>query len=82
MIEYLNDKYHNIVQQEIQNLNKLTDKNIENIVNKIPDDLLTDVHKAYIIQYLKKRRNRLLEIVWMGWKNDKRTVVNLERANK
>ena len=40
----------------------ITDKDIEIIVNKIPDDLLTLEHKKYIIYYLKKRRNILLNI--------------------
>lgn len=62
LIEYLNNKYHNIVQSEIENLSKLTDNKIEEIVNKIPDDLLTKIHKNYIIQYLKKRRDILLSI--------------------
>ena len=62
LIEFLNKKYHNIVQQEIRKLNKLTDKIIEEIVEKIPDDLLTKKHKQYIIFYLKTRRNILLSI--------------------
>ena len=63
LIEYLNSEYHTIVQKEIKNLRKLTDEKIEEIVNKIPDDLLTKVHKDYIIQYLKKRRDILLSII-------------------
>lgn len=62
LIEYLNKKYHEIVKTEILNLNKLTDKIIEDIVEKIPDDLLTKMHKKYIINYLKKRRDILLNI--------------------
>ena len=44
--------------QEDDRFNQL----IENIVNRIPDDLLTDKHKIYIIMYLKRRRNILLSI--------------------
>ena len=62
MIEYLNENYHDTVQKEIENLNKLTDDIIEEIVNKIPDNLLTKMHKEYIIAYLKKRRDILLNI--------------------
>jgi len=62
LIEYLNENYHDIVQKEIKNLNKLTDDLIEKIVKKIPDDLLTEMHKKYIIVYLKKRRDILLNI--------------------
>ncbi len=62
LIKYLNDSYHEYVQRELNNLNKLTDELIEIIVNKIPDDLLTIRHKKYIIEYLKKRRDILLNI--------------------
>ena len=37
LVKYLNDNYHNLVQNEIVNLNKLTDEVIEAIVEKIPD---------------------------------------------
>ena len=33
------------------------------IVNSIPDELLTNIHKKYIIEYLIKRRNILLQII-------------------
>lgn len=62
LIEYLNENYRNIVQNEILNLKKLTNEKIEKIVNKIPDELLTDKHKEFIIIYLKKRRDLLLNI--------------------
>lgn len=62
LIKYLNDNYSDIVQKEIINLNKLTDEVIEKIVNRIPNELLTKKHKEYIITYLKKRRNILLNI--------------------
>lgn len=62
LINYLNENYHDILINYINNLNKLTDNIIENIVNKIPDELLTDKHKQYIIYYLKKRRDILLSI--------------------
>lgn len=62
LISYLNENYHDILINEINNLNKLTDNIIEDIVNKVPDELLTDKHKQYIIEYLKKRRDILLSI--------------------
>ena len=62
LIEYLNKNYPELVQKEIKNLNKLTDDIISTIVLKIPDDLLTKIHKEYIINYLKKRRDILLNI--------------------
>ena len=62
LIKYLKKNYPSMTQRKIQNLNRLTDKKIESIVNKIPDELLTEIHKKYIIDYLKKRRDILLEI--------------------
>lgn len=62
LIKYLNDNYHDLVQKEISNLKKLTDDKIKEIVNKIPNELLTSKHKEYIIIYLKKRRDILLAI--------------------
>jgi len=58
----LNNKYHEFVQKELIKLNKLNDETIEDIVNRIPDEMLTEKHKEYIIKYLKKRRNILLNI--------------------
>lgn len=62
LIEYLNKLYPVVVQKELENLKKLTDRKIENIVSNIPDNLLTKKHKEYIIIYLKKRRDILLNI--------------------
>lgn len=62
LIKYLYDNYPQYVIQEINNLNKLTDEMISELVNKIPDELLTNKHKEYIIIYLIKRRNILLSI--------------------
>lgn len=63
LIEYLNENYNDIIKKEILNLNKLTNEKIEEIVEKIPEDLLTKIHKEYIIKYLKKRRDILLNII-------------------
>ena len=63
LIEELNKKYPNEIKYEIDNLNKLTDNIIEDLVNKIPNDLLTTKHKEYIIIYLRKRRDILLDII-------------------
>ncbi len=62
LIRELKNKYPDIVQKELENLNKITNDIIYDIVNKIPDDLLTEKHKEYIIRYLIKRRNILIEI--------------------
>ncbi len=62
LIKYLYDNYPKYVIPEINNLKKLTDEIIEEIVNKIPDELLTNEHKKYIIMYLIRRRTILLNI--------------------
>lgn len=62
LIKYLYDKFPQHVIPEIINLNKLTDEIIEELVNKIPDELLTNEHKKYIIMYLIRRRDILLNI--------------------
>ena len=63
LIEFLYKSYPEAVTKEINNLKKLTDDKIQAIVGKIPDNLLTDKHKEYIIIYLKKRRNLLFDII-------------------
>lgn len=70
LIEYLYENYYDIVQRELLNLNKLTDEIINNIVNKIPDELITEKHKEYITNYLKIRRNILLNIRKRGENNE------------
>ena len=62
LIKYLYDNYPQYVTSELNNLEKLTNEIIDEIVNKIPDDLLTIEHKNYIIMYLIKRRDILLSI--------------------
>ena len=62
LISELNELYYNEVQKELKKLKKLNDSTIETIVEKIPNDLLTNKHKEYIIKYLKKRRDILLNI--------------------
>ncbi len=62
LIKYLYERYPQYVIPELDNLKKLTDEIINNIVNKVPDELLTNEHKNYIIMYLMKRRDILLSI--------------------
>ena len=50
------------MKKEIKKLKELTNEKIEAIVNRIPVSLLTNMHKKYIIQYLKKRRDILLKM--------------------
>ena len=62
LIKYLYDSFPQYIIPEINNLKKLTDEIIEELVNKIPDELLTNDHKKYIIMYLIRRRDIILNI--------------------
>lgn len=63
LIEELYKRYPKKVEESIKSLEKLTNYKIKNIVSKIPDTLLTDMHKKYIIQYLIIRRDILLNMI-------------------
>lgn len=63
LIEYLYNSYPNQIRKEILNLEKLTDSKIEDIVNKMPDNIITIKHKEYIIRYIKTRKKILLNII-------------------
>ncbi len=63
LIEELYKTYPNEITMEIKNLEKLSNTKIENIVNKIPDNIITTKHKEYIINYIKIRKNCLLNII-------------------
>ena len=71
LIDFLNKNYHEIVKTEIDNLNKLTDNDIDLIVNRIPSELLTNGQKEYIICYLRKRRDILLNKIKGDENNEK-----------
>ena len=62
LIKYLYDNYPQYVITEIENLKKLTDEVIENLIEKIPNKLMTIKHKKFLIEYLIKRRDILLNI--------------------
>lgn len=62
LIKYLSDLYGSKVQEELKKLEKLTDEKIIDIVGQIPDELITNKHKEFIIKYIKIRRNILLNI--------------------
>ncbi len=66
LIQDLKKLYPKYVNPELIHLKKLTDEKIEEVVYRIPDDLLTAKHKEYIIQYLKKRRDILVMEIGEG----------------
>lgn len=63
LVHDLKEFYPEVVVKELVNLKKLTNRKIEEIVNKIPEDLLTSKHKEFIIKYLKTRRDILLDMM-------------------
>ena len=63
LIEYLYKKYPQQIKREIENLNKLSVDNISEIVSNIPDELLTELHKKFIINYLIERKKLLENII-------------------
>lgn len=63
LIEKLYTVFPETVEKEIINLKKLEDETINNIVKKVPINVISDKQKQYIIKYLKERRDILLEII-------------------
>lgn len=66
LVTVLYEQYPIDVKKCILSLKQLSNKKIQEIVYKIPDNLLTDLHKKYIIQYLIIRRDILLDIISEG----------------
>jgi hypothetical protein len=71
LVKMLNQDYFEIVQQNLLKIKNLTDEKIHNIVNLIPENLLTIKHRNYIIMYLIKRRDILLAMIKVSDKNEK-----------
>lgn len=78
LIKKLYENYPKRIENELINLEKLTDSKIENIVNKIPDYIITEKHKEYIIRYIKIRKQILLNIIGGGSENIKNNKDILE----
>ena len=64
MIRYLRDKYKNKLLEEGSRLEIINEENISNIVQQIPDHLLTETHKNFIIKYILTRANLITEIIY------------------
>ncbi|PEJ50766.1 MULTISPECIES: hypothetical protein [unclassified Bacillus (in: firmicutes)] len=62
LIKYLLDKYPQKMQELIHKIKGLTDRDIEYIVNQLPETLLTDKHKTVVINFIKLRRNIIINI--------------------
>lgn len=61
IVDYLLIHHQKLTLSEINNLKKLKDDIIKNIINKIPDDRMKQKHKEYIIKYLKEQRDIFLQ---------------------
>lgn len=61
LMEFLNDEFHDIIKLNIDNLKReLSDEVINNIVDRIPEEMLTTQHRDFIKKYVKERRNILI----------------------
>lgn len=63
LVKEMYKRYPNQMKKEIINLKKLTNNEISKIVNKIPNELMQEKQKEFIIKYVEIRKNRLLNIV-------------------
>lgn len=63
LIKELYKECPNIIQNEIDNISKLTDNEIDRIVQSIPNYLMLDKQKEYIIKFIKRRKEKLREII-------------------
>ncbi len=66
LIKELYKEYPDIIRKEIVNIDNLTDAKIEKIVNSIPNQMMLDKQKEYIIKFIKIRKERLKEIINRG----------------
>lgn len=60
LIDELLLRFHSEMKTIIKSFERLSDSCIENIVNAVPDEYLTDKHKLCIILFIEERRNILL----------------------
>ena len=77
LVKYLESRFPKMVARAKESLSALRIGRIDEIVNKIPDEIITTKHKQFIIIYLKIRKNILL-----GVDNDKELVADLEKLQQ
>lgn len=63
LIEYLYKNYKQNTQAHIVNLKKLSDKEINKIISKLPNGIINEKHAEYISKYIKIRRDILLKML-------------------
>ncbi|KXG09917.1 Serine/threonine-protein kinase CtkA [Anoxybacillus sp. P3H1B] len=62
LVRRLGKLYPSEIRQLIYQLRKLDDYSIENIVNKLPAEVISCEHKEFVKKFLKKRRDILIRI--------------------
>lgn len=66
LVQYLFQNYPTATLKELKNLERLTNRKIKLILNKLPNGIIDDKHKEYIYKYITKRKNILLNIIKKG----------------
>ncbi len=61
LIDRLIEDYPELTEGSLSRIASLSDEKINNIVVRIPAQLLTERHKAYIIKYIITRKQKLIE---------------------
>lgn len=82
LIERLLQDYPEITCKNINKLKKLSNLRIRIILAKLPNGVISDIHKQYIYKYIVMRKKVLLNMIKKGEKsNEKSFVVNMEKSN-
>ena len=63
LIKKLKENYEKEIKNEIQKIGNISNAKLEEIVNKIPNELMNDMHKQLIIKYLTIRKQKMLKII-------------------
>lgn len=63
LIEYLYEQYPEIVTKELKNLKRLNRDMLQTILNKLPENIITQKHKEFILEYVLKRKYILLNFL-------------------
>ena len=77
LVDYISKKYPKEVSSALEALRSLETSRITNVVERIPNEIITATHKQFIIIYLRIRRNILL-----GEDDDKNLMADLEKLQK
>ena len=62
LLKRLKNDYYEYIKDEIEKLKSISNKQIEEIVYKIPDDFMNDKNKNFIIKYLEIIKEKILKM--------------------